>query len=329
MRTSVLRSATLLVAILSAACGSSSSPSQSPPGSTLCIGATAPKPLATLSGFPHSLDVRDGRLAATSYTAATDENGAVIVVDLADGTVRTLASGRSGPDILAIGPGDAYWMEAGGLVRAPLDGSGTPETVLSIVEGAFDMMFDGSTLYFAYYRDSTHTVVASLSTGAGSATDLAGDVSPLFFASDTRQLYWTDCASGGVFGVPKGGGSPQLLADAYCPYGIATDGVDLFYANLYTDAGGGDYIDGPQLHRVPVNGGTSTIISDDAQPATNLAMDEQNVYFGASDGSLYRVPKSGGAAERLAGGAVQNVALDGTCVYWTDSAADTIFTLPK
>jgi hypothetical protein len=78
-----------------------------------------------------------------------------------------------------------------------------------------------------------------------------------------------------------------------------------------------------------VNGGTSTIISDAAQPTSNLAMDEQNVYFGAADGSLYRVPKSGGAAERLAGGAVQDVALDGTCVYWTDGAANTIFTLPK
>ena len=327
VRTSVLRSATLLVAILAAACGSSSSPSQSPPGSTLCIGATAPKPLATLSGPPRSLDVRDGRLAATSYTAMTDENGAVIVVDLADGTVRTLASGRSGGDRLAIGPGDAYWMEIGGLVRAPLDGSGPPEAVLSIVASAFDTMFDGSTLYFAYYRDSTHTVVASLADGAGTAVDLTGDVSPLFFAGDTRQLYWTDCAGGGVFGVPKGGGSPQLLADAICPYGIATDGVDLYYADVYGDVGGGSHLEG--LLRVPVNGGTSTVVSEDAQPSTNLAMDEQSVYFGGGDGSLNRVPKSGGAAERLAAGPVQNVALDGTCVYWTDSATYTIFTLPK
>ena len=77
-----------------------------------------------------------------------------------------------------------------------------------------------------------------------------------------------------------------------------------------------------------MNGGTNAIISDDARPTTNLAMDEQNVYFGASDG-LYRVAKVGGAAERLADGAVQNVAIDGTCVYWADTDTYTIFTLPK
>jgi hypothetical protein len=171
-----LRSATLLVVIVAAAaCGSSSSQPQSPPGSTLCIGATAPKPLATLSGFPRSIDVRDGRLAVAS-TDSTLVSATVSVVDLADGTVRTLASGRPGADFPAIGPEDAYWMEPGGHVRAPLDGSGTPETVLSIVAGAYDMIFDGSTLYFAYYPDNAHTVVASLIAGAGTATDLASDV---------------------------------------------------------------------------------------------------------------------------------------------------------
>ena len=82
-------------------------------------------------------------------------------------------------------------------------------------------------------------------------------------------------------------------------------------------------------HHMPVDGGTDSVIGTPAQPASNLALDRDNLYFAGTDGGLYRQARAGGAATKLASGAAQTVAVDDACVYWNDSAANALFTLAK
>jgi hypothetical protein len=115
----------------------------------------------------------------------------------------------------------------------------------------------------------------------------------------------------------------QHLATGSCAYGLATDGVDIFFIDI---AGGG------VLFRAPADGGATTIVtgSDSHPPTTvdSLALDASNVYYGGADG-LYRISRNGGVPERLAAGAVNAVAVDDACVYWGDDTAKAVFALRK
>ena len=324
-----VRTMLAVLAAFAAGCGSSSD--NAPTG--ICKGAMSAQLLAPLTGPPASLDVRDGWLVATTADSGR-QDGTVIAVNLATGAFQTIASGRASPRNVAVGPPDAYWMEyypnsgadaGGAIVAAPLDGSAPPREVVQVAPGGFQMLFDGGTLYFQELNGG----ISSLATGATAATTVVPEVAALFLTSDRQNLYWTDCSLKSVDRAPKAGGDKQHLADGFCPYGIATDGVDLYYADLYTKLDDGSYVEGPQLHRLPAAGGTDTVVSDTAQPVSNLGMDARNLYFAGQDGGLYRLPRSGGGSQQLATGAARDVVIDSACVYWTDSSANAVFTLPK
>ena len=269
------------------------------------------------------MDLRDGRLLVGSVDSFTTQIGSVFLVDLATGMTRALATDRLSPLNVAIGPTHAYWSERdsnattghGPIVRAPLDGSGTVEEVLPVEVSGFQMLADDDgTLYF----QNGFLGIASLARGASSATDLVTGVAALYFASDREHLYWTDCVAGAVARVAKGGGQEQLLVDAFCPTTIATDGGDLYYTAGTPPS---------MLYHVPAEGGAEAVVSG-AAPSTNLALDEHSLYFGDAQG-LRRLARSDRTVATLVAGEVSNVAVDDACVYWTDTAALTVFTLPK
>jgi len=281
-----------------------------------------------LDGPSTSMQLSGALLVVTSTNAVTNL-GSVLTIDTVTGVTRTIASGRSLPINPTIGMKDAYWMEwepsaADGqfrpIVKAPLDEPGDVSTVLRTNGSGYQMLGLG-TLYFQNGLDE----IDSLQPGAASATPLVTGSSALFFAADDQYLYWTDCSRSEVARVPFGGGQPQHLADGSCPYSIGLLGFDLLYMNA------GE----PGVHRIPAAGGPGTVIgTSNIVSNTNLAVspgwttDEQAAYFGAAEG-LYRVMLSTGEIARLATGLVYDVAVDASCVYWTDSDAAAVFMLPK
>jgi hypothetical protein len=77
---------------------------------------------------------------------------------------------------------------------------------------------------------------------------------------------------------------------------------------------------------MPLSGGSPVALAS-AQPFPSaLAVDEASVYwFNSTDGTLVKVPKTGGAVVTLASGGETNVgggiALTATSVYWTTGNA--------
>ena len=60
----------------------------------------------------------------------------------------------------------------------------------------------------------------------------------------------------------------------------------------------------------------------------HLALDADNVYYATVDG-LFRTGRSDGVTELVAAGAVTDIAVDDTCVYWGDATAKAVFALRK
>jgi hypothetical protein len=312
-------------------CGSVDGPGG---GGSPCADATAPTLVVDGEGAPATpassgwplIDVSAGALLAVFTDDDASASGSILRVDLRNGATRVLASGRASPYAVSASGGFAYWLDNGtpdtptglALMRAPLDGSAGAEMVKVVTFGPTDTLGVGDTLYFG-----DNGALASLASGATAPTDLVPDGAPLILAAAGGNVYCTQCRLG-VYRIPAGGGARQHVADATCAYGLATDGVEVFfieYVNNYTSRG---------LFHAPADGGTAALVEGALVPSLmdHLAVDADNVYYATADG-LYRTGRSSGVTERVAAGEVTDIAVDDTCVYWGDAATQAVFTLRK
>lgn len=314
-----LLSATCFAALVGGCGRSVGGPDGGPGGkSSPCADATTPTLVIDGEGAV-TIDVSAGALLAVFIDNAT-ALGSISRVDLGNGATRVLATGRASAYAVSASGGFAYWLDNGtpdaptdlALVRAPLDGSAGAKMVKAVSSGT-DTLGVGDTLYFG-----DNGALASLASGATEPTELVRDAGPLRLATAGGNLYWTNCRPG-VDRIPLGGGTRQHVADGPCPLGLATDGVEVFFA---------DY-PGAALSRAPADGGTAVPV-DGAMltTATTLAVDASNVYYATADG-LFRTGRSDGVTELVAAGAVTDIAVDDTCVYWGDTTAKAVFALRK
>jgi hypothetical protein len=295
-----------------------------PGGGSPCARATAPTLVIDGEGAV-TIDVSAGALLAVFIDEAT-ALGSISRVDLGNGAARVLATGRTSPYAVSASGGFAYWLDNGtqenptefALVRAPLDGSTGAKMVTAVSIGPTDTLGVGDTLYFGH-----NGALASLASGATASTDLVPDGTPLTLAAAGGNVYFSQCA-GGVARIPEGGGTRQHVADATCAYGLATDGVEVFFIEYVSD------FTSRGLFRAPADGGTAALVEGAMVPSLShhLALDADNVYYATADG-LYRTGRSGGVTELVAAAEVTDIAVDDTCVYWGDAAAKAVFALRK
>src|SRR5262249_33517412 len=91
----------------------------------------------------------------------------------------------------------------------------------------------------------------------------------------------------------------------------------------------------PAVRQVPVGGGTPTTLEVSVNPSA-IALDATYIYWGDStyDGNapIYRKPKAGGTKTTLVSGrnqAIEGIAVDDTNVYYIESAAHEVWSVPK
>jgi hypothetical protein len=147
------------------------------------------------------------------------------------------------------------------------------------------------------------------------------------FVVDTVAIYYTVEGAGVVVSIPlELGGLQRTLANKQAKPGrIALDFVYLYVCNR--DAEG-------SVVKIPKSGGAAEVLADKLPEPQAIALDETTVFFGTSNGQLWRVPKAGrSAAVRLDNdtSVVTDVAVDDGAVYWISNfgPAVKVFKMPK
>jgi hypothetical protein len=221
------------------------------PSVTLASGVDAPGHLATDGAF--------------LYWTGGKTQGSISRLALGDGAVpTTLVGGLSRPLAIAVADGFVYWTDFadGTVLRAPADPGNDDAGIMPDAGDAGTA--DGG----------PSPAVMRLAYGLQRPADLA---------VRDGYVYYPDHA-GRVLRVPTGGGAPELLATVTAaPFGIATDGVAVYWSAPGTPGG---------VFKAPVSG---------AGPVVTIAGTEPDPHFLAVDGtSVYWADWGGGGIVRTA-----------------------------
>jgi sugar lactone lactonase YvrE len=259
--------------------------------SPLAIAADATSVYWTEDGGVMSIPVFGGqatRLASATSARAiavdaenvywADATG-VMSVPLGGGTPKTLFSGPTNAEGLALSDLHVYWTDAttGKVLRVPLLG-GTTTTVATGERTAMGIAVDGERIVWAVGQPGA---IETVSLGGGAQIKLAWDQSaPQQVALDGVNAYWTNSGAGTTLGsvmeAPLGGGATVTLAtDQIDAVGIATASVQGAGTYVYwVDGAGGT------LMATPAIGGflPTTMASGLGQPE-RVAIGPDNVYW--------------------------------------------------
>jgi WD40 repeat protein len=246
---------------------------------------------------------------------------AVYLADEWDGTIRrlpraggagaVLAERQGMPVSLAVDDRHAFWTTAATerLRRAPKSG-GAFGGLAADVTVPWKIALDETHVFFTRHHvaageDDAMIVRVPKEGGAAAvlararpnqrSTAIALDSDHVYFALDDRMS-----GHGAVLRVPKAGGEVQTLASELMePERLAVDDAFVYFTT------GGRAQDG-EVVRVPKAGGASVPLykagGDKAGGASPiaLALDAASVFFTDSHAAIWRVPKAGGVAQKLA-----------------------------
>jgi hypothetical protein len=187
----------------------------------------------TMQTTPTDL-VLDATASNVYWTTGTA--GTVVKAMLQAGTVKTLASGLSSPDAIAVDGSHVYWSDVvDGTVMSLALAGGSPATVASGLGSPNDIAVDSKSVYWVDYAKG---VVVKVGLGGGNATTLAaGQNKPDAIAVDATSVYWTnegDALNGSVMKVPLAGGALTTLVDGLDSPGsfggLAIDATSVYWA---------------------------------------------------------------------------------------------------
>jgi len=229
-----------------------------------------------------------------------------------------LASDYAGSGI-AVNSSAVFWTADDGKVRTlPVQG-GLQTTLASREVGPNGIALDAVNAYWIDYGSGG---VVKEPLGGGMRTTLTSQKG-IYIAVDDANVYWTNDA---VMKVPKAGGLPVTLATGdltLSKHGVAVNSTDVYWAEFNYACAGTDQPCNPGLGRVmrvPVGGGTPSVVASRQSGANSIALDATHVYWTSyNDGTVMKVPLAGGTPTTLASGqvAMNDLTADGTSVYWT------------
>jgi hypothetical protein len=221
------------------------------------------------------------------------------------------------PYDMAADQGHVFWTDQVNDVVVTCDVGNCPATrnVLYAGDSPEDITIDANN---AYWTDNKGIAFQCARAGCGGSPIVLGSIpgqyfdgiavtaSTVFFAVDTVGI--EACAIGGC------GGSPTPVLSLTSPDELRIDQGTLYMVN-YTSSSSGE------LLSCPVSSCTSTTtLATPLSDPDDVVVAGGNVYFGQTDG-IYTCPSSGCAGAPVlfasAGAAPNDLATDGTTVYWT------------
>jgi hypothetical protein len=221
-------------------------------------------------------------IAVDSHSVYYTNGYALMSVPLGGGTPVTVVTSIGVTAALALNASHIYWANNRGPIDAmPMDAGIDGGAITQLGFGRCypsRVAIDGISVYWADCGVSK----APLS-GAGPTVQLTSSGSGRI-AVDSANVYFAasgvGASPGGVFSVPVGGGTAQLLAQAQLVSGLAADGTNVYFA---------DQAQGT-VQYVPRSGGAIVYLATGQTRPRGIAVDSSFVYFGTDEG-IYRASR--------------------------------------
>jgi hypothetical protein len=256
---------------------------------------------------------------------------------------EVLAANEANPRRLQLHAGRVYWASLyGSIASCPTTGCGQVADSRFPGDSVRDFAFDDNAIYWTQHGGVVATCPLA---GCASATILHQDprASLVGIAVDRGTVYFTETGSPGrVVAIPSTGAgagqSPRVLAESDFPASLAVGAGRVFW---------GTGMIGGAVRWTSASAASS---APEAQPAVlapcdavgaGMAFDpaRSQVYWAAFDdsgqgrGGVFRCPAggcpAGGPTVFGEGQEVEQVAVDGAYVYWTDQAEGDVWRAPK
>jgi hypothetical protein len=235
-----------------------------------------------------------------------------------------------------VGAAAAAWWIWGRETHAPLPATSPTddlELVAGLLDGAtteppHDLLVAGrDERYLA--RAGDRTLVAFGADGGAPRTLATLDAPAQGMALASDALWVT--AGHAVEKVPLTGGTPVVLASGFArPRAVAADGRSVFVVDV--EAGGGGLTHASSILRVPAAGGDRAPLGRSEGEVTNVALDDDTVYWADRlEGSIVAVPKRGGSPRLLASdrGLPGAIAVDADTLFWIEKRSESLWAIPK
>lgn len=288
-----------------------------------CGPAESLVPVAAAVSASGTTAMSDLALDGTSvYWGETTTSGGAVYRAPASGGAGVLVASDPNPRRFLLS-GKTLFFNSGSFgtgntaVRSVPTGGGAVTTLATNTNDFMSIAGDAATLYWttAYPNSVTSMPMAgAVPTVLSARSALAASL-----CVDATNLYWIE--SGGIYSMPKGGGTPAALVT-----GVAADLMILQGSWLYYSTNHGPGSGNNALYRIAVVGGAPTRIAS-VLLVTTMATDGTTIYWsdGQSDLNIIRrAPAAGGSQFVSLTGYVTTArwsALDAQFVYWNDGRA--------
>ncbi len=235
---------------------------------------------------------------------------------------------------LTLAGGEVYWMDMGGIGRAPTDASSAGTEIVSPPTTPFalggSITSAGANVYWADGNLPSGSVDRVAMSGGG-VVQIASTDEPIGVAVDATNIYWSTFGSssnpvGTLVEQPIAGGAAVTLATGLATVGpIALDDGHVYWSDMFG-----------AVSSVPIAGGAvRTLVPAQYTLPPNTELDDAPVGIAVADGTVYwtstplqgatpnvisSVSVDGGAVSVVATPATQlsGLAVDDQFVYWSE-----------
>jgi len=201
----------------------------------------------------------------------TNELASTGTVTRLNSSVSTFASSQNSPDYVTACSSAVCWTLGYTDIACAPSAGGAPTRIASSQNPVTGIAADANNVYWLSLGLGTLMQAPNTPADGGAPVQLAGSQTLLYgskVAVDGKNVYWSN--DKGVYSVPIGGGNIVQLASAFQVSALATDGVNVYFAN-------------GSLQKVPVGGGTPTVLGSSGAGA--IVLDSMSVYYSVEGSS--------------------------------------------
>jgi hypothetical protein len=224
--------------------------------------------------------------------------------------VQTPIASATNAKYLQVDANNAYWSTSGAVSKAPLSGAGPTTLVIGVSPGQWPVFTIDSTDTYLYTWGDRYLYKITIATGFATTVTFSSTVIPTAITTDGTNVYVADSTSKEIMKVSVNGGAlSKVVSTSVLSIYFALDGETLFYTT-----------NGTGISEVALPSGSPTVVDSTGYDGF-LTTDGTSLFY--ATGYLAKQVIGSSTVTKLASsvlGAIQDVVLDSTYVYFTEPA---------